>query len=253
MVAELGAGAPFPGRLAQYAGGGALRILGAGDRELALLWKSCRRASVDRKTTGRSSLVAGEPGVGKSCLAAHAAQAAHQEGVKVLFGECTEGSHAPYLPWMGALSHLVRHADPGLLDQLSPVHAWALARLLPADAGLLPAQETVEAEAETEQFLLVQAVAAILELTSANAPVLIVLDDLQWADSSSLSLLRHLFGTGGQLGCMIVGTYRPSDLGPGHPLAVLLADLHREPLVRRIDLGGLGDGRDHRADRDCGR
>ena len=67
---------------------------------------------------------------------------------------------------------------------------------------------------------MVQAVAAALELASANAPVLIVLDDLQWADSSSLSLLRHLFGSGGHLGCLIVGTYRPSDLGPGHPLGV---------------------------------
>ena len=99
----------------------------------------------------------------------------------------------------------------------------------------------MEAEAETEQFLLVQAVAGALELASASGPVMIVLDDLQWADTSSLSLLRHLFGAGGHLECLIVGTYRPSDLGPGHPLAVLLADLHREPAVQRVDLGGLGD------------
>ena len=232
------AGVSLPVRLAQYAAGGLFGFSGR-DPELALLAELRKQAS----TEGRLgvALVAGEPGVGKSCLAAHAAHAAHDEGVTVLFGECAEGSHAPYLPWMGALSHLVRHAEPTTLERLSPVHAWALARLLPADAGFLPAQETVEAEADTEQFLVVQAVAAALELASANAPVLIVLDDLQWADSSSLSLLRHLFGSGGHLGCLIVGTYRPSDLGPGHPLGVLLADLHREPAVHRVDLGGLGD------------
>ena len=232
------AGVPLPARLAQYASGGLFGFSGR-DPELARLTELRKQASTERRLG--VALVAGEPGVGKSCLAAHAAQGAHGEGVTVLFGECAEGSHAPYLPWMGALSHLVRHAEPTTLERLSPVHAWALGRLLPAEAGFLPAQETVEAEADTEQFLLVQAVAAALELASANAPVLIVLDDLQWADSSSLSLLRHLLGTGGHMGCLIVGTYRPSDLGPGHPLAVLLADLHREPAAHRIDLGGLGD------------
>ncbi len=235
---DLRAGVPLPSRLAQYAAGGLFGFSGR-DPELTLLGELGKQSAAEQRLG--VALVGGEPGVGKSCLAAHAALGAHDRGATVLFGECTEGSHAPYLPWMGALSHLVRHADPSLLEQLSPVHAWALGRLLPADAGLLPAQETVEAEADTEQFLLVQAVAAVLELTSAGAPVLMILDDLQWADSSSLSLLRHLFGTGGQLECLIVGTYRPSDLGPGHSLAVLLADLHREPAVHRIDLGGLDD------------
>ena len=231
-------GVPLPRRLAHYAAGGLFGFSGR-DTELALLSELRKEAATERGLG--VALVAGEPGVGKSCLAAHAAQGAHDEGTTVLFGECAEGSHAPYLPWMGALSHLVRHAEPTTLERLSPVHAWALGRLLPADAGFLPAQETVEAEADTEQFLLVQAVAAALELATANAPILIVLDDLQWADSSSLWLLRHLVGAGGHLGCLIVGTYRPSDLGPGHPLGVLLADLHREPSVHRLDLGGLGD------------
>ncbi len=235
---EVPSGIPLPVRLAQYAAGGLFGFSGRGS-ELALLSEARKKASSERRLG--VALVAGEPGVGKSCLAAHAAQDGLAEGVTVLFGECAEGSHAPYLPWIGALSHLVRHAGPTTLERLSPVHAWALGRLLPVEAGFLPVPEMVEAEADTEQFLLVQAVAGVLELASAGAPVLIVLDDLQWADSSSLSLLRHLFGTVGHLGCLIIGTYRPSDLGPGHPLAVLLADLHREPAVQRVDLGGLGD------------
>jgi class 3 adenylate cyclase len=231
-------GVPLPARLAQYASGGLFGFSGR-DPELALLAELAKQASTERRLG--VALVAGEPGVGKSCLAAHAAQRACDEGATVLFGECAEGSHAPHLPWMGVLSGLVRLAEPTTLVGLSPIHAWALARLLPADAALLPTQERVEAEAETEQIVLVQAVAAALELIGANAQVLIVLDDLQWADSSSLSLLRQLFAVGGHLGCLIIGTYRPSDLGPGHPLAALLADLRREPAVQRVDLGGLGD------------
>ena len=202
-------GAPLPGRLSQYATGGLFGFSGR-ETELALLGELGKQASTEQRLG--VALVAGEPGVGKSCLAAHAALSAQREDMTVLFGECAEGSHAPYLPWIGALSHLVRHAEPSALEGLSPVHAWALGRLLPADAGFLPAQETVDAEADTEQFLLVQAVAAVLELASAETPVFIVLDDLQWADSSSLSLLRHLFGTGSNLKCLIVGTFRPESI-----------------------------------------
>ena len=106
------AGVPLPVRLAHYASGGLFGFSGR-DPELALLTELRKQASTERRLG--VALVAGEPGVGKSCLAAHAAHGAHGEGVTVLFGECAEGSHAPYLPWMGALSHLVRHAEPTTL------------------------------------------------------------------------------------------------------------------------------------------
>jgi AAA ATPase domain len=141
----------------------------------------------------------------------------------VLFGECVEESHAPYLPWISALSHLVRQMDPVSLSGLTSVGAWALRRLLPAEAEFLPAAETVDAEPDTEQFLLMQSVDQVLERATIQNPAIIVLDDLQWADSSSPTLLRHLVGSSAGAACLIMGTYRQSDLGADHPLTGLLA------------------------------
>ena len=231
-------GVPLPGRLAQYASGGLFGFSGR-TSELAALEESQKSSAAEKRL--EVALISGEPGVGKSCLAAHVARRAHDRGVSVLFGECAEGSHAPYLPWISALSQLVRSMSPAALGQVTPVDAWALRRLLPADASILPAAEAVDAEPETEQFLLMQSVVQVLEIATDRAPMILVLDDLQWADSSSLALLKHLIGSSARVGCLVVCTYRPSDLGAEHPLTALLADLHREPAVRRIDLGGLGD------------
>jgi predicted ATPase len=70
--------------------------------------------------------------------------------------------------------------------------------------------------------------------------ILVILDDLHWADAPTLSLLRHVVGAGAATRMLIVGTYRDSDLSREHPLTALLADLHRERGVRRLRLEGLG-------------
>ena len=235
---EDGAGAPLPGRLAHYASGGVFGFSGRAS-ELATLEESQKRSAAEKRL--EVVLISGEPGVGKSCLAADVARCAHDRGVNVLFGECAEGSHVPYLPWISALSQLVGSMSPAELGDLTPVEAWALRRLLPADASMLPTGEAVEAEPETEQFLLMRSVVQVLEIATERAPMVVVLDDLQWADSSSLALLKHLIGSSARVGGVVVCPHRPSDLATDHPLAALLADLHREPFVRRIDLGGLGE------------
>ena len=233
-----GTRAPLPGRLAATAASGLFGFSGR-SAELARLLDAQKQSATEARM--QMVLVAGEPGVGKTSLAAQAARAAHGEGVTVLFGACPEGTSAPYQPWISALSHLVRHCPHDVLDGLSAVHAGALRRLLPAEVATLPAGTVVEADADTEQYLLMDSVLHLLEVASGPGAILVVVDDLHWADSASLALVRHLIGSSAALRVSLVATYRDSDLSNSHPLTGLLADLHREPSVSRVNLGGLDD------------
>ena len=87
--------------------------------------------------------------------------------------------------------------------------------------------------------MLYAAATGLLERAAEQQPLLLILDDLQWADVPTLSLLRHLATAGGSTGVMVVGTYRDSDLSRDHPLTALLADLHRDRVGERIKLSGL--------------
>jgi class 3 adenylate cyclase len=188
------------------------------------------------------ALLGGEPGVGKTSLAAQWARTAHRKGAAVAFGSCQEGLSVPYLPWITALGHLVAHAPENALGALRPVQIGALRGLLPHESERLAAGEAVEAGAETERYLLFEAVSALLSAMSSESPVVIVLDDLHWADAGSLDLLRHLVVTAAGVRVAVVATHRELDVSRAHPLTALLAELRREPAVTRVTLGGLADG-----------
>jgi predicted ATPase len=97
------------------------------------------------------------------------------------------------------------------------------------------------ADPDTERYALFDAVVAVLETASAQAPVVLVLDDLHWAAKATLLLLRHLLRFGDHPRAQIVGTYRSTDLDRSHPLAAMLADLHRDGTANRISLSGLDE------------
>src|SRR5262249_54646880 len=85
-----------------------------------------------------------------------------------------------------------------------------------------------------------EAIDALLASASQAAPLVIVLDDLHWADKPSLVLLRSLVRSSRPAALLLIGTYRETDLARTHPLAEMLADLRREPRVERVRLRGLG-------------
>jgi class 3 adenylate cyclase len=230
-------GVPLPARLAEAT----TTVLPFAGRtaELALLDDVRTQADGGRLQV---ALLGGEPGVGKTSLAAQWARTAHRKGAAVAFGSCQEGLRVPYLPWITALGHLVAHAPDTALASLRPVHAGALRGLLPRESERLAAGEAVEAGAETERYLLFEAVSALLASMSSESPIVIVLDDLHWADAASLDLLRHLVVTAAGLRVAVVATHRELDVSRGHPLTALLAELRREPAVTRVGLGGLADG-----------
>ena len=99
--------------------------------------------------------------------------------------------------------------------------------------------EPLPAEPDAERHRLFEAVVDLLAASSDNGPVVLVLDDLHWADKPSLLLLRHLLRSVTPIRMLILATYRDTDLDRSHPLADVLGDLRRESGVTRLDLVGL--------------
>ena len=190
----------------------------------------------------RAVLIAGEPGVGKTRLAGEWSQQAYGQGAVVLYGRCDEDLGAPYQPFAEALRSLMPCIGAKRLRALRGVEA--LLALVPGLTEVLPdLAAPTRADPDTERYALFDAVVAILETASASAPVVLILDDLHWAAKPTLLLLRHLLRFGDHARVQIVGTYRSTDLDRSHPLAAMLADLHRDGTAERINLSGL-DGQD---------
>ncbi len=178
--------------------------------------------------------VIGEPGIGKTRLVTELARHVHEGGATVLWGRCTEERLGAYLPFVEVLRHLVDHADPEALKRAVGT-CGELARLLPelaAHVGALPGP--TRAEADTEQRLLFEAVAGLLV---PWLPMLLVIDDLHWADEASLSLLGYLLRDHALQGLVIVATSRDAELDPRK--AGQLAEAERHADSTRIPLAGL--------------
>jgi class 3 adenylate cyclase/tetratricopeptide (TPR) repeat protein len=189
--------------------------------ELARLTEGWERA---RSGERQLLLVAGEPGIGKTRLVAELALRAHGAGATVLFGRCYEETLTPYQPFVEAF------AGAGLeLGELVPVTL--------AGSSLGPALS--QGGPESNRYLLFEAVTKVLANLADDAAVVMVLDDLHWADKATLLLLEYLARTARPMAVLIVGTYRETDLARDHPLSETLADLRRERLYERIMLRGL--------------
>ncbi|MGH8973221.1 MAG: ATP-binding protein [Acidimicrobiia bacterium] len=190
----------------------------------------------------RVVLVSGEPGVGKTGLAAEFSRALHAQGALVLYGRCDEDLGLPYQPFIEAAR---AGLDAGSGTELQPwvdAHGDALAHVLPEVSRRFPGVPSSPAmDAETERYRFFQAMIALLARLSAVRPVLVVLDDLHWATQPTLLLLKHLVASSEPMAVLVLGTYRESDVSRDHPLADLLAELRREASVDRIPLRGLGD------------
>nr|WP_241519449.1 BTAD domain-containing putative transcriptional regulator [Mycobacterium paraense] len=185
-------------------------------------------------------LIAGEPGVGKTRLAGEWSRQAYDQGALVIYGRCDEDLGAPYQPFAEALRALLPCLGAGGLRGLRGVEA--LLALVPGLTDILPdLAAPTRADPDTERYALFDAVVAVLGVASASAPVVLILDDLHWAAKPTLLLLRHLLRFGEQARVQIIGTYRSTDLDRSHPLAAMLADLHRDGSANRIQLSGLDE------------
>ena len=181
-------------------------------RALTSAWEEASRGS--RKFV----LISGEPGIGKSRLALRLAESAASQDAVVLIGRCDEQTPVPYLPFSEALAP---HVESDLTAIAAPV-------AVPVPGG-----------EDADRYRFYAAVTNALQQLAATSPVLLILDDLHWADEGTLLLLRHLLRRVGDVPLLVVGTYRDTDLGRTHPLARTLGEFAREG-AQRVDLRGLG-------------
>jgi class 3 adenylate cyclase len=189
----------------------------------------------------RVVFVAGEPGIGKTTLAANVAMRADSANACVLFGHCDEQALSAYQPFVEALDHYVSHGPLEIVQNSVDSHGASLAGLAPSLRRRVALPPTLSADAETSRYLLFGSVNRLLFEASERQPLVVILDDLQWADDATLHLLRHLVESLEPARVFVLGIYRDAELTHGHPLSDVIAGLHRTGGFRRIHLHGLGD------------
>jgi DNA-binding CsgD family transcriptional regulator len=188
----------------------------------------------------RAAFVAGAAGSGKSRLVRELAHEVAGEGAAVLYGDCDVVVGSPYGPFAAALGHLVRQTGTETLRRHLGERANELTRLLPelsTQVGELPPAS----DADTERHRLHTAVTDLLVGISSEAPLLLVLEDVHWADPSTLQLLRHLVRSGAAARMLLVATFRDTEADMPTELGAALVDVYRTEGVTRIRLGGLSE------------
>jgi class 3 adenylate cyclase/tetratricopeptide (TPR) repeat protein len=190
---------------------------------------------------GGAVMVAGEPGIGKTRLAEELAEQAQRAGTKVLWGHCFEGEWTPpYAPFTDAVEALAIASDPEELEADLRAGGPPLAQLVPALRKVLPGlPEPVPLQPDEERFRLLDAVAQLLLAHSERVPLLLVLEDLHWADRGTVAMLRHLARFVPAHRILLIGTYRDAEIDRSHPLADALGALPRETGYDQLRLGGL--------------
>ncbi len=181
------------------------------------------------RSRGSLLLLVGEPGIGKTRTAEQLAAAARERAARVLVGRCYEGEGAPaYWPWVQLLrSCLAAGDEASLAADLGPGVA-DLAQLVPElRAGSEASAAAEPIEGEQARFRLFDSVTRFLERRAARQPLVLVLDDLHWADADSLLLLQFLASALRAAPILVVGTYRDIEVRRGHPLGSLLGALDR--------------------------
>ncbi len=207
--------------------------------EKAALWSALEDALAGH---GRLVMVVGEPGIGKTRIAHELTAHAETLGVQPLWGRCPEERGAPpYWAWTQLITAYAAGRDPDTLRSEMGNGATFMAEVVPELKSKLPDLGPPPALGpEQARFSLFHSVATFFKTASKSRPLVIVLDDLHWADASSLRLLEFFAHELAQARILVLGTYRDSEVVPGHPLFHTLGELTRQASFHRVPLRGLG-------------
>lgn len=207
--------------------------------ELTTLRALLPRTGTER---GRVVLLSGESGSGKSRLVRELAAAAQQDDALVLYGSCDTVLRAPYGPFVDVLERLARVSDRDELSVMLAGRGGVLARLIPAlPADLAQTAAPVAVDPDTERHRLHTLVSDLLEACGHRSAVLLILEDVHWADLPSLMLLRHLARAVRSARVIVLGTFRDTETDVPPELAETLADLRRTEDVLRLRLAPLSE------------
>jgi tetratricopeptide (TPR) repeat protein len=209
------------------------------EAELSLLRRNLEQAFRGR---GRVVTIAGAPGVGKSRIAREVGTEAFQRGFSVLAGNCYDlDDSVPFIPFVEILEAELAHAASAEAFRAAlGEDASAIARVMPQLRRLFPdIPPPPQTSPDQPRRILFNAITDLLARRAAIRPMLVLLEDLHWADQGTLALLDHLAGLLAGIPVMIIATYRDSEVDAGGPLVKTLGNLIRLHLLERISLGGL--------------
>ncbi len=194
--------------------------------EFTMIWQ---RLSIARAGQTTVVILAGDPGIGKSRLLMTLADQASKVGALTLRGGAVEAEGMPpYLPFLEALGRYIRTTDRATLETQCGRGAAILATILPEllpRLGELPS--TTPLPIEQARLRLYEAVTDFLAAIAATQPLVLILDDLHWADPASLDLIRHIVRTQPDLPLLIAGAYRPAEGADNPTLAWTWTELRR--------------------------
>ncbi len=206
------------------------------------------RATLDRALGGRRQILtlSGEPGIGKTRCAEAFARAAEDQGALVFWGRCYEEPGAPpYWPWVQVLRDFVTASSPSEVQLAMGRGVHEIASILPEIAdGKAPAPASFggdDSDPTQRRFKLFDAIGQFFKRATQQVPIVVILDNLHWADAPSLSLLEFLCGELQRSRWLVVGTYRDNEVSRKSPLLRTLGGFGTDAGVARIRLGGLSE------------
>jgi predicted ATPase/KaiC/GvpD/RAD55 family RecA-like ATPase len=208
------------------------------DEEMNIL-----KETVDRTIQGEGGVVflRGEAGIGKTRLTRELGAYARLRGMKILHGRCPAlfrmDGVPPYVLWSEVLKDYLEASTPEQLYRVVGFYPSEIAKLVPElrqKLGTIP--QSLPLGPERERDRLFEAVFQFIANVSKEAPLLVILDDLQWTDQTSLLLLHYLARGIYKTPLLLLGAYRDTDVDEKHPLSPVLTELNRERLLKPIIL-----------------
>ena len=203
--------------------------------ELAAFEQAWERVAVGNR---QAVFIGGEPGAGKTRLAAEVAATLADHDVAVLVGSSTADTDVPYAPFAEALDRLLMASPPGSMTDLLAEAGPQLRRLTAQVDRHLPDAGPV-ADDGTARRALFDALTGFVRRLAVDRPVALILDDLHWSQLPTLAMLEQLLIGCADVRLLVVATFRTTEPDRSDELITRLAELHRFDGVRRLDLGGL--------------
>jgi DNA-binding SARP family transcriptional activator len=207
------------------------------ERELSVLrelWRGVRAGE-----GARLALVTGEAGIGKSRLVRELSLEGREQGAVVLHGSADEDLLVPHQHLVAAFEHFFAVAAPDELRRRVGSRAADLEPIAPGLSELTGSPG--EAVPQSRRYRLYEAVAGLLDELSAETPVLVLIDDLQWADQTTAAILRYAMEARPEMRALVLATQRPADVPATGPTAEALQRLSQGQYVERLPLFGLSD------------
>ena len=200
-------------------------------------------AKLDEAFNGRGgvAMLRGEAGIGKSRTLEEFSDHAIQRGALVLRGACYDGEwQSPYRPFGEIIADYAQQAARGEVAKTIGKWAGPLSRIAPSLADVLDdISQPVTLDKEEERFRLFDAVALSLGSISRRAPIVVIVDDLHWANRGTVALLTHVAHTVSDNQILLIGAYRDGEVNRSHPLSAALAAISRLRNSETLALKGL--------------